>query len=83
MVGILFAAFSMAATVVATFIHKADLERPISHKSTEGVMMIMVCDRIFIFIFWEERGVTSKILINFFAFDNRGELSFYLCHSSL
>jgi hypothetical protein len=40
MVAILFAAFSMAATVVAIFKHKADLERPISHVGIEGMMVI-------------------------------------------
>jgi hypothetical protein len=45
MVAILFAAFSMAATVVAIFRHKADLERPISHVGIEGMMVISVrCD---------------------------------------
>jgi hypothetical protein len=42
MVAILFAAFSMVATVVAIFRHKADLERPISH--IEGMMVITVRD---------------------------------------
>ena len=41
MVAILFAAFSMAATGLAIFRHKADLERPISHV---GVMVITVRD---------------------------------------
>ncbi|KAF8165963.1 hypothetical protein B0H34DRAFT_648053 [Crassisporium funariophilum] len=40
MVAILFASFSMAATVVAIFRHKADLERPASHVGVEGLMMI-------------------------------------------
>ena len=46
MVAILCAAFSMAATVVAIFRHKADLERPISHMGVEGMMVISVrgCD---------------------------------------
>jgi hypothetical protein len=45
MVAILFAAFSMAATVVAIFRHKADLERPISHVvCIEGMMVITVRD---------------------------------------
>jgi hypothetical protein len=40
---ILFAVFSMAATVVAIFRHKADLERPISHiVGIEGMMVITV-----------------------------------------
>lgn len=42
MVAILFAAFSMAATVVAIFRHKADLERPLSHVGIEGMMVISV-----------------------------------------
>jgi hypothetical protein len=42
MVAILFAAFSMAATVVAIFRHKADLERPISQIGIEGMMVITV-----------------------------------------
>ena len=48
MVAILFAAFSMAATVVAIFRHKADLERPMSHVGIEGMMVITVrCDGVF------------------------------------
>ena len=43
MVAVLFAAFSMAATVVAIFRHKADLERPISHVGIGGMMLITVC----------------------------------------
>ena len=43
-VAILFAAFSMAATVLAIFKHKADLERPISHVGVEGRMVISVRD---------------------------------------
>ena len=43
MVAVLFAAFSMAATVVAIFRHKADLERPMSHVGIEGMMVITVC----------------------------------------
>ena len=46
MVAILFAAFSMASTVVAIFRHKADLERPISHVGIEGMMVITVCDAL-------------------------------------
>ena len=42
MVAILLAAFSMAATVVAIFGFKADLERPISHLGVEGMMVITV-----------------------------------------
>ena len=42
MVVILFAAFSMAATIVAIFRHEADLERPLSHVGIEG-MVISVC----------------------------------------
>ena len=42
MVAILFAAFSMAATGLAIFRHKADLERPISHVGIEGMMVITV-----------------------------------------
>ena len=49
MVAILFAAFSMAATVVAIFKHKADLERPISHIGIEGMMVITVRQMVFSF----------------------------------
>ena len=42
MVAILFAAFSMAATVVAIFRYKADLEHPVSHVGIEGLMVITV-----------------------------------------
>ena len=66
MVAILFAAFSMAATIVAIFRHEADLERPLSHVGIEG-MVISVCvmtlhDRIdvfihcFVFLFIEANG---------------------------
>jgi hypothetical protein len=72
MVAILFAAFSMAATVVAIFRHKADLERPISHIGIEGMMVISV--RIF-FIF--RRFKKSQ-----FFEGCRGELLFYLYHWS-
>ena len=68
MVGILFAAFSMAATVVATFIHEADLERPISHTSIEGIMMIMVCDRIFFVFFFFGGGVDFENTNSFLSF---------------
>ena len=44
MVAILFAAFSMAATGLAIFKHKTDLERPISHVGIEGMMVITVRD---------------------------------------
>ena len=44
MVAILFAALSMAATGLAIFRHKADLEHPISHVGIEGVMVITVRD---------------------------------------
>ena len=50
MVAILLAAFSMAATVVAIFRHKADLERPISHVGIEGMMVITV--RVMCFFFF-------------------------------
>ena len=42
MVAIVFATFSMAATVVAIFRHKADLERPISYTGIEGIAVITV-----------------------------------------
>ena len=42
MVAILFAAFSMASTVLVIFRYKADLERPISHIGIEGMMVISV-----------------------------------------
>jgi amino acid transporter len=53
MVAILFAAFSMAATVVAIFRYKADLDRPISHiVGIEGMMVITVLVVIFFFFFF-------------------------------
>ena len=44
MVAILFATFSMAATGLALYRHKANLERPISHVGIEGMMVITVRD---------------------------------------
>ena len=64
MVGLLFAAFSMAATVVAIFRFKSDLERPISHIGIEGMMVISVCVAlVFAFV------PTCFINLFFFFFD--------------
>ena len=72
MVAILFAAFSMAATVVAIFRHKADLERPMSHVGIEGMMVITVrCDGVFAS---QKIGSQKK----FFFWGYRDELLFYL-----
>ena len=59
MVAIVFATFSMVATVVAIFRHKADLERPISNVGFEGMMIITVCERLF----FHFRKKTTEILI--------------------
>ena len=48
-VAIVFATFSMAATLVAIFRYKADLERPISNVGIEGMMVITVCETTFYF----------------------------------
>jgi hypothetical protein len=65
MVAILFAAFSMAAMVVAIFRHKADLERPISHiVGIEGMMVITVRD------FASKRRIELMCHRFLFFFDN-------------
>ena len=64
MVAILFAVFSMEATVVAIFRHKADLERPISHiVGIEGMMANTVRDVVI------HRVIQFALSISFF-FDN-------------
>ena len=75
MVVILFAAFSMAATIVAIFRHEADLERPLSHVGIEGMMMISVC------VMTLHDRVRVNSLFQFF-FVYRGERLFYLFHWS-
>jgi hypothetical protein len=55
LVAILFGAFSMAATLVAIFKHKADLEHPIPHVGIEGIMVISVRDVHFLFYFFKKK----------------------------
>jgi hypothetical protein len=62
-VTILFAAFSMAATVVAIFRHKADLERPISHMGIDGMMVITVRRWFYFWSFVASKN--TNFLLNF------------------
>ena len=69
MVAILFAAFSMATTVVYVFKHKADLERPISLVGVQDMIVITV--RVMCFL------ITSLQKDSQFSLFNRDELLFF------
>jgi hypothetical protein len=59
MVAILFAAFSMAATVVAIFRHKAKLERPISHIVPLVLLVYSIIAFVTGIVLYSFRGVTD------------------------